>query len=719
MQTQPYRKKLIEVDIPLDAINSESARDASLTHGHPSTLHRYWARRPLAACRAVIFASMVDDPSDCAEFHTEAEQLAERNRLHGLIRRLIIWKNCSDEKLITDARYEIARSVARARHETAPTNAAEVLDYLNRYAPPVYDPFCGGGSIALEAQRLGLRAHASDLNPLPVLITKALIEIPPRFTAQLPVNSEGDSLGVFASGRKKPSPWKGAAGLADDIRYYGSWMRNEAETRIGHLYPKVQLPNGEAATVVAWLWARTVPCANPACGIQMPLVTTFQVSRKQGNEHWRKPIINQQSRSISWIVQSHSGGVPKHTTVNRAGAICVACHSPVKLSYVREQGKAGKMGETLTAIVAEGAKGKLYLSPTESHVQHALSAEPSWRPQGSLPEKARSISVQLYGFTEWHSLFTDRQTTILNTLGTLLPVARDQILHSGASPDYADAVCTYLALAIGRTAESSSSFAIWDNLGEKIPPVFARQGIGMVWDFAEANPFSNSTQNWAAQVKWITDVLMRLPYSANRGKVHQADAATTVHPDKAMIITDPPYYDNIHYADSSDFFYVWLRPLLRDIYPDLLASMTTPKSEEIVANRFRFEDHNAHFEWRLSKALRRIRQNCSTVCPTAIMYAYKQQEEERDGKTSTGWETMLTALINAGLEIVATWPLRTERVTGLKTEVNSLASSILLVCRPRAENSPSIDRRTFLREIEEELPVALDRLTRITRITIL
>lgn len=486
-----YRKKLIEVDIPLQVINKESAKDASLTHGHPSTLHRYWARRPLAACRAIIFASMVDDPSECTdEFPTESEQKAETIRLHNIIKRLIIWKNSNDENILAEARFEIAYSVARNNGENLNTfrekyenDPKAVLPYLNDNCPAVYDPFCGGGSISLEAQRLGLRARGSDLNPLPVLITKAMIELPPKFHNQPPINPDANPTGISAD-----MPWKGTSGLADDIRYYGAWMREEAYKRIGHLYPKVELPDGSSATVVAWLWARTVPCANPACGIQMPLIRTFQISKKKGNEHWTKPIIDRESKELSFIVQTHAEGVPKDGTVSKSGAFCIACGNAVKLPYVREQGKAGKLSEIMAAVVAEGDRRKLYLPPTKEHIQTALSAKPKWRP-GQAIKNTQKISSLGYGTGYWHQLFTERQLTALNTFSELLSEVRDKIERVGVENRYSDAVYTYLALAIGRTAESSCSFTWWENKGEKVPPVFARQAIPMTWDFAETNLF--------------------------------------------------------------------------------------------------------------------------------------------------------------------------------------------------------------------------------------
>ena len=712
-----YRKKLIEVNIPLQAINVESAKDASLTHGHPSTLHRYWARRPLAACRAVIFASMVDDPSECKdEFPTESEQNAERNRLHNIIKRLVIWKTCNDENLLAEARYEIAYSAARNNGEDLnvfrskfKNDPKAVLKYLRDHCPAIYDPFCGGGSISLEAQRLGLRARASDLNPLPVLITKAMIELPPKFHDQKPINPDADPMGMFTgTGKKRThSPWKGTAGLAADIRYYGAWMREEAYKRIGHLYPKVQLPDGPAATVVAWLWARTIPCINPACGLQMPLVKTFQLS----NQYWIKPVVDRKTNTISWDVQTNDEGVPK-PTVSRTGAHCFVCGTAVKLPYVREQAKADKIEEVMASIVAEGDRRKLFLPPTEMHIQTALSAEPSWRPRGRLPERALGFAVQNYGFTEWHQLFTARQLTVLGTFGRLLSQVHSRIVEDGAENEYAHAVCTYLALAVGRMTETGCSFAWWQD--PRVRTVFTSQNIRMTWTFAEVNPFSDSTQNWTSQVQFVAEAIENLPVSANDSKVYQADAATTTHAtDAPVIVTDPPYYKNVGYADLSDFFYVWLRPLLRDTYPELLGSMMTPKNEEITASP-RFEDATLHFEESLSNALIRLREDCAKEFPSSIFYAYKEQKKERDGITSTGWETMLTAVTNAGFQIVAAWPMRTEQAKAQKTGKNALTSSILLVCRPRPEAARVIVRSDFLRELKKEMPIALDRLTRIT-----
>ena len=716
-----YRKKLIEVDLPLDHINKESAREKLIRHGHPSTLHVWWARRPLASCRAVIFASMVDDPSACPEeFPTEEAQRTERNRLHDLIRRLVIWESTDESRpatkhLLEEARYEIARSVARFRREVAPTEPTQVLRYLNDKALPIYDPFCGGGSIPLEAQRLGMRAVGTDLNPVAVLITKALIELPPKFANRPPANPEADSMGITVGKGKNVQQvsWRGAMGLADDIRYYGRRMREMAWKRIGHLYPKAELPNGGEATVIAWLWGRTVPCPNPACGVAMPLVRTFQLSKKANNHHWTRPFVDRDAKTISFKVQSHTGGIPSDGTVDRNGATCVACGSVSSLSYVREQSCARMMGEQMTAIVAEGDRRRLFLSPTDDHVEVAANAEPSWRPSGALPDKALGFAAQIYGFKQWHQLFTQRQLAALTTFSDLLPSVRALVSKHGADAEYANAVCTYLALAIGRESDMGSSFDRWHNSRELVTGVFGRPAISMIWDFAESNPFSNSTGNWMAHVKWVAKVVERLPVAVNGGNARQADASTVINAENGpIIVTDPPYYDNMGYGDLSDFFYVWLRPLLRDIYPDLFAGIQVPKQEEMIAAP-RFENARERFEGLLSQTLQLIRERCSPEFPSSIFYAYKQQEEEREGRTSTGWDTMLSALVSAGFQIVGTWPMRTEMTTRQRSfGANALATSVVLVCRPRADGAPTSTRRQFLDALDQELSVALDHLTR-------
>ena len=559
-----------------------------------------------------------------------------------------------------------------------------------------------------------MKAVGSDLNPVAVLITKALIEIPPKFANKPPVNPDADPMGMtVGKGRKAQKvPWRGAAGLADDIRYYGKWMRDEAFKRIGHLYPTIKDENGIDRTVIAWLWCRTIPCANPACGVKMPLIKSFQLSKKKNNEHWTKPVIDRDSRTVSFHVQNHSTDVPSKATVDRNGATCVACRNTVKLDYVRQQAREGKMSEQMTTIVVLDNKKKLFISPTDEHVRTAMRAKPDWKPQSNLPQTSKGISIQNYGFTQWHKLFTERQLTALTTMSDLVSEARSLIVQDGNDNDYVDAICAYLTLAIGRLSENCCKFAIWRNDVGTVEGTFGRQAIPMVWDFPEINPLSDFSKNWLGNLETVARVVENLPIFTNNAATYQVDASNTLNIEKGpIIITDPPYYNNIGYSDLSDFFYVWLRPVLRDTYQELFASMLTPKAEEMIADK-RFDNPKQHFEQGLNKALKLMRQRCTDDHPSSIFYAFKQQEEERGGQTSTGWETMLNALIDSGFQIVGTWPILTEQTAALKTNVNSLASSIILVCRPRPEDAPSVTRQQFLDELADEMPAALDQLTR-------
>lgn len=681
-----YRKKLIEVALPLDAINRESAREKSIRHGHPSTLHLWWARRPLAACRAVLFASLVDDPGNDLP---EEEAAKERERLFRIIKELVKWENINNEVVLQAARDEILKST-------------------KGNPPPVLDPFCGGGSIPLEAQRLGLETYASDLNPVAVLITKALIEIPPKFTGRPPINPDANK------GTGSTAAWRGASGLAADVRYYGKWMRDEAWKRIGHLYPKG--PNGE--TIIAWLWARTVKCPNPACGAQMPLVRSFWLSKRKGREAWVEPILDKQSKTVHFEVRT-SGKPSVDGSMTRTGTTCLTCENYTPLDYVRMEAQVGRMGQQLMAIIAEAERGRVYISPINKHEDIARNVSPTWMPNTSLPERALGFRVQRYGMTRHSDLFTPRQLTLLATLGDLAAHVRDLILeHSGGNEEYTDGIMTYLAFAIDRQVSFSSSLCWWNTEGF-IVNTFARHALAMVWDFAEGNPFSNSTAHWTSAIDWIAEVLEMLPTNSPHGETLQLDAATVLPKvKKPSIFTDPPYYDNIGYADLSDFFYVWLRRSLGKIYPDLFSTLLTPKAEELIATPFRFDNDwrkaQQFFEEGLTKAFHNMRRVQHPDYPIAIYYAFKQTEEEANiGKdllaiSSTGWETMLQGLLSAGFQITGTWPIRTERGGRLvELGTNALASSIILVCRSRSDNAPIATRRELLSALKKELPEEL------------
>lgn len=707
-----YRRKLIEVALPLQAISAASAPEKSIRHGHPSTLHLWWARKPLAACRAVLFASLVDDPSsDPERFPTAKAQEDERQRLFRIIEDLVLWESTTNEKVLEQARAEIRRSTGGN-------------------PPPVLDPFCGGGSIPLEAQRLGLEAHASDLNPVAVLITKALIEIPPRFRDLPPVHPDARR-GVGATGT-----WKGATGLAEDIRRYGGWMRDEAERGIGHLYPKARLPReqgGGEATVIAWLWTRTVRCPNPACGVQMPLLSSLALSTRKGKEVRVEPVVDREAKTVRFAVQMGDGRA-LGGTVGRQGARCVACASPVSLEHVRTEGRAGRMGAELVAIVVESEHGRIYLPPDEEHVRIARSAEPQWGPGENLATHPQYMGAPRYGLTRFRDLFTPRQLVALTTFSDLVGEARERIrrdavaaglpegstrLADGGSgaPAYADAVATYLAFALDKGANLWSSITSWMSDRGAFRETFARQAIPMVWDFAEANPFSDSGGNMSLFVERVSDAVAFAP-SIGQGLVAQLDAAAAINGLTGLLVsTDPPYYDNVPYADLSDFFYVWLRRSLAGVYPELFGTLLTPKTQELVADVTRFGGRDAasrRFESGLGDAFARIHSAVHPGYPVTVYYAFKQAESDDSGGdgggavASTGWETMLEALLGAGFLIDGTWPMRTEgagRIRALGS--NALASSIVLVCRPRLESAGITTRRDFVERLKAELPNAV------------
>lgn len=722
-----YRKKLIEVALPLEAINKESAREKSIRHGHPSTLHLWWARRPLAACRAVLFAQMVDDPSSLLEeFPTEEMQEVERQRLFRIIEELVKWENTTNEAVLHTARIEIARSAARNHGISLPRNMtpAEVAITLKQYAPPVLDPFAGGGSIPLEAQRLGLEAHASDLNPVAVLINKALIEIPPRFVGRVPVNRESREKYLHKE-------WEGCEGLAEDIRYYGEWIRTEAWNRIGHLYPKVQLSKefsrGEVP-IIAWIWARTVRCPNPACGAQMPLVRSFVLAMKKGKEAWIEPVVDRVAKTVRFEVR-YGVGAPE-STVNRLGAKCIVCGNSVSFDHVRAEGRAGRMHAQMMAIVAEGKGSRIYVSPNDEQCAIANDARPTGVPETDLPEQALGFRVQLYGMTKHRALFSPRQLVALTTFTDLVVEVRGRVLQdTGGDVEYADAVTIYLALAASKAADNNCTLCSWmpGIKYEVVRNAFSRQALSMNWDYAESNPFAHSSGDYFEQVSRTVKVL-EMAIQVNNlpiGFASQCDSRFLTVNARAVVSTDPPYYDNIGYADLSDFFYVWLRRSLGSIYPSLFSTLLTPKVGELVATPYRFDGRadlaKRSFEEGLSVAFTRMRNVEDMDYPLTVYYAFKQVDSEGEDSqgdisleiASTGWETMLEALLLTGFSITGTWPIRTERnarTRGLGS--NALASSIVLVCRPRLANAPLTTRREFLNALKRELPEALKDLQR-------
>lgn len=746
-----YKKKLIEVAIPLEAINAASAREKSIRHGHPSTLHLWWARRPLAACRAVLFAQLVDDPSgytdklledDAIRAKAEAilpDRIAkweakqadakaaslglprptledcaaeiERDRLFAIIKDLVIWENSTNEEVLERARAEIRRS------------CGGVL-------PPIYDPFSGGASIPLEAQRLGLPAYGSDLNPVAVMIGKAMIEIAPQFKDLPPIHP----------GIKERSFYRNAEGLAEDVKHYGEWMGEMAWKRIGHLYPQVELPKeygGGKGRVIAWFWSRTVPSPDPAfANVHVPIASSFLLSAKAGKETWLEPIVDKVARSVSYRVR-HGGTkaeiakANEGTKAGRAVFRCIFSDAPITGEYIDARAAEGKIGATLIAIAVEGSGKRIYLAPNIDDQNTAVDASACLVKSLDLtaievPCRGTFASNALgrrYGFNTFRDYFGQRQLVALDTFSGLIAEVRDKIrgdialdkqYEAEVGEGYANAVATFLAFAVDRAADAWSSIVSWRNTVEATRSTFARQGISMVWDYVEVNPFSEKNGNWNdACLEWVYRSLSAFS-PASAGEIRQADAQTVVLPPNAVLSTDPPYYDNILYSDLSDFFYVWLRRAIGNIYPEIFRTIVVPKAEELVATVYRHGSHDeaeAFFLNGMTQAISNMSGQTSHEFPAAIYYAFKQSEVETDGIASTGWATFLQAVINAGYAVVATWPVRTEKPGRMiAVGTNALANSVVLVCRKKQAEAEVSTRAEFIRALKRELPPAIAEL---------
>lgn len=749
--TAPYKKKLIEVAIPLEAINAASAREKSIRHGHPSTLHLWWARRPLAACRAVLFAQLVDDPSSRVDelmadpklrAQAEAELPArvktwemskasakgeaantpeptledvaveiERKRLFAIIEDLVKWENSTNEEVLQRARAEIRKSCGGE-------------------LPPVYDPFSGGGSIPLEAQRLGLPAYGSDLNPVAVMIGKAMIEIPPKFKDMHPIHP----------GIKERSFYRNAEGLAEDVKYYGEWMREKAWERIGHLYPQVDLPKeygGGKATVIAWIWSRTVPSPDPAFSdVPVPIASSFLLSSKPKQEAWIEPIVDKTNRTIQYTIKL--GGTSDQIAKARSGTKsgqganfhCLISGAAITTEYVRSAAKHGRLKDTLIAVVAESNRKRVFLPPSDEDFALAKSARASSRPSTLISPDRRAFTPPDYGMETFGDLFTERQLIALNTYAELIHEVMGQIKQDAnsiafANDDtplsksgqgaraYAEAVSVYLAFGLSRLADVQNSLCMWENSKTQVRHLFTRQAIPILWDFGENNVFNDAAGDYRTSLGSIVRVIERLVPSAKGVEINH-DAQTVCLPSGAVLSTDPPYYDNVGYADLSDFFFCWLKPALRDIYPELFSVLATPKEDELIAAPYRHGGKQGAEEFfmnGMTKAISNLANQSGSIYPATIYYAFKQSEIDREGISSAGWATFLQATLDAGFAVVGTWPVRTELANRMRGQgSNALANSVVLVCRKKEITAEVITRAEFIRALKRELPPAIAEL---------
>jgi len=802
MPTTP--KKLIEVALPLEEINAASAREKSIRHGHPSTLHLWWARRPLAAARAVIFSQMVDDPSGYVEeLRQDAELLRTANR--DLKDRLKVWRDKKetfdkasaaelkvadpgpeptlDSVLVERERERLFRLIGRkvytgkkdkkgepetridglvawpgdneqlkAAWERDVESAREEIRKSwrrtcrregwaeNTPLPAFHDPFAGGGALPLEAQRLGLESYASDLNPVAVLINKAMIEIPPKFAGRPPVNPES------RQGQLGTKTWKGAQGLAEDVRYYGKWMRDEAEKRIGHLYPKVEITTemaqerpdlkplvGQKLTVIAWLWARTVKSPNPAFShVDVPLASTFMLSTKAGKEAYVEPVIERDGYrfTVKCGLPSDFKATNSGTKLARANFKCLMSGSPISGDFIKTESKAGRMGARLLAIAVEGGSGRIYVKPSVEQEIAARCAKANEYPDAVISGTTQYLGIKPYGMDNFSQLFTNRQLLALTTFSDLCSevhaLVKSDAVKSGmlcetsglaAGADgaaaYSEAISVYLAFASDYAANYWSTLAT--PADGFIRGTYAMHALQMSWDFAEAPPFGDTSGNWTAGVEWGSKAIVMLP-AGQFGRASQSNAANQDISVNKVISTDPPYYDNVPYADLSDYFYIWLRRSLKQFLPDLFATLTVPKAEELVAFAYRHKDGKAGAEAffldGMTQAMSRLANQAHPAFPVSIYYAFKQSEsDDNNGTASTGWETFLDAVLRAGFSISGTWPMRTERgARNRSIDSNALASSIVLVCNRRDANAPMATRKEFFSTLQREMPEALRNL---------
>ena len=700
------KKKLIEVALPLEAINEASAKEKSMRHGHPSSLHLWWARRPLAAARAVIFSQIVDDPSSHPElFPTKKDVEMERARLFKIIEDMVKWENTTNQEIIKRAIKEIRKQGLTKKSV-------------------VYDPFSGGASIPLEAQRLGLNALGSDLNPVAVMIGKAMLEIPPKYFGLPPMKNT----------QKKRAFYNNVEGLAEDVEFYGEWMRDQAFLKLKNLYPKIVTDkelSKQESTVIAWIWARTVPSPDPAFSqTQVPLISSALLSSKKGKEVWLELIVDKVLKKISYKI--HKGGTQEElqraklgTSAGKRQAFkCILSGSAITYDYIRQAGKKSQMGHKLIAIVAEGKNGRIYSEPDIKHENIALSAVSSWRPNTLLPKNPRDFKTPNYGLTEIGDLFSERQLITLDTFSSIIPQVIKKIIddyENGCSVDidfnireYANSVATYLTFIVGQMANHNSTVCGWNSSNQQLRATFSRQAIPMTWDYAEVNPFSQSSGSFHSLFTRLIKSFSSLGTSDNIGSIEQADAQNAPIPSNAILSTDPPYYDNIGYAELSDFFYVWMKRSLSEIHPNLFGLLSTPKNDELIAAPNRHGNTEAAEKFFLDGmklALSNAASKCSIDFPATIYYAFKQSEIEKDGTSSTGWATFLEAILSSGFSIVGTWPIRTEKPGRMiSVGTNALANSVVIVCRKKAEEPEVITRSQFIRALKIELPNAISEL---------
>ncbi len=674
--------KLVEVALPLEAISAACRRDKDKKTGTIRNVHKWFAPMPTPAWRALLFAALVDDPGDGPE----------RAELLRMVERLVP----------PDGNPPDADTLAEAN--------AILMKATGGDPPTVFDPFCGGGSTLVEAQRLGLPAAGSDLNPVPVLITRVLTELIPQVAGRPPLVADPARLGMKVTGGPLD-------GFLADCRHYAERVREKVWAEIGHLYPEP--PGG--GTVIAWLWARTVTCPNPACRAIAPLVSSFWLSKKKGALTWIEPTGLGPGKPVRFEVNAGTAGPPVQRTVKRTGGTCLVCNQPIGFPYVRTEGKANRLGVQLLALVIDSLVGRRFDPPSATDLRTDV-ARPSGAPEVLLSPNPRDLKTPNYGYNTVADLFTNRQLVALGAFADAVSEMPALVEQDGGDPKLAVAVATVLGLCVSKMAMNHSTQGRFEPVTNSsnggIHPAFSRQALPMVWDFAELNPFSGSAGDWIAQFNSLARGLRTLPTAAPPARSFQSDARTAaVNLVLPMIVaTDPPYFAQIGYADLSDYFYVWLRRTLSPVHPDLFATVATPKADELIADPYRhggsISEATKYFVEGFTNTFRSLASAASPTLPMLVVYAHRQEESDADGvASSTAWDAMLSAIIAAGLRIVGTWPIHattTNRQIGQGT--NSLASYMVLVCRPQEARAKPTDRQGFVAALHAELPRAIRKL---------
>jgi putative DNA methylase len=706
-------KKLIEVALPLIDINAASAHEKKVKVGKPTSVHHWFAPRTLSVARAMLFAQMVNDPGGHRGYlkgKTKKQADEERESLFSIIRELVDWNNYNNTSLLRRAADIIKQ------HWDADCQRLGVKEPL----PAFLDPFCGRGVLPLEAQNLGFDVFAFDLNPIPVLINQAILYYPKRFRETPPACPEISKGRLLRSGKEPTTD-----DLINDIQAYGKQLLDRTRKALVDMYPAAK-HEGRALPVVAWIWARTVRTPDPALGgVHVPLISSFTLASKGKKRARLRPIVE----GSEWRFEIDEGesSDKKQGTVGRTGATCLVSGRPIALDYIREEARAGRLGTRLIAIVADSGRGRVYLPAHQEHEARASDVR--------CDDSIRDIRIDhwpgctncvVYGYETFLSLFSSRQRKCLTTFIHELAHVRACIVHDALASgrddgaEYADAIVTYLSLALSRTADWNNTFSRWEPKAQVPQQLFGRHSISMCWDFAEANPLYEATGSFWASIQNICKSLARNNVSPHipiaRVQQHDANDSFPVAGRKCVVSTDPPYFDNIPYSNLADFFYLWLREALREVHPSLFATTSTPKAGELVANRFRHggpQEARRFFMNGMAAAIANLKAIASPLVPITIYYAFKQKEEDEAGdEHSAGWATFLQALVDSGFQITGTWPVRSESTVGLKENWNALASSIVLVCRPRTNDAQQISRRQFVRELNETLPDSLEQMTR-------